>query len=74
MNESQIRAARESDAAAFLDLWGALDTETEFMLFEPNERKTTLKEQKLRLAASEQSNTQHVLVLEDPSERLANRA
>ena len=41
-----LRSAKETDAAGFLELWDCLDTETEFMLFEPNERKATLEGQK----------------------------
>jgi len=36
-----------------LSLWRALDSETEFMLYEPGERKVTLEEQKSQLARSE---------------------
>lgn len=60
-----VRAAIESDAAAFLDLWDALDSETEFMLFEPNERKATLEAQKSGLANAETSENVRILVLED---------
>ena len=50
MTKINLREAQESDAEAFLDLWDALDTETEFMLFEPGERKATLETQRTRLA------------------------
>jgi len=60
-----VRPAVESDAAQFVDLWDALDTETEFMLFEPGERKVTPDNQKLKLAASKNSVNNHILVLED---------
>ena len=70
MTKFHIRSAVKSDAAAFLDLWDALDTETEFMLFEPDERKATLDSQKSRLAASENSNNVHILVLEDTQNQL----
>jgi len=70
VNKLLIRPAVETDAAAFLKLWDALDTETQFMLFEPNERKKTLKEQQQTLAASEQSNQVHILVIDDPDNSL----
>jgi RimJ/RimL family protein N-acetyltransferase len=40
-----IREIRESDAAVFLALQRLLDQETAFMLYEPDERKTTLSQQ-----------------------------
>lgn len=40
-----IRAIRESDAAAFLALLRLLDRETSFMLYEPDERQTTVTQQ-----------------------------
>ncbi len=64
VTEISLRAARESDATAFLDLWDALDSETEFMLFEPGERKATLETQKTRLANASASDDVHILVLE----------
>jgi len=70
VTELKIRTATTSDAAAFLDLWDALDTETQFMLFEPNERKITLENQKSRLAESEQSNHVRILVLKDSTNNL----
>jgi RimJ/RimL family protein N-acetyltransferase len=65
MMETNLRPAAESDAAAFLDLWDALDSETEFMLFEPNERKATLDLQKSRLANADGSDNVQILVIED---------
>ena len=58
-----VRAAKESDAAAFLDLWDALDSETEFMLFEPNERQATLATQQSNLANAESSDNVQIFVL-----------
>ena len=68
MANLHVRQATESDAESFLDLWDALDTETEFMLFEPNERKATLESQKSRLANATESEYVHILVLEDTDE------
>ena len=41
----QIRMARESDAEASLRLLGRLDHETQFMMYEPEERTTTVEAQ-----------------------------
>ena len=49
MTNIQVRQAIESDASGFLGLCDALDTETEIMLFEPNERNETLESQKSKL-------------------------
>jgi|GEM_PF-618644 len=65
VTDIRIRPAVESDAERFLCLWDALDTETQFMLFEPDERKATLESQKSRLANAENSSYVHILVLED---------
>jgi len=65
-----VRQATESDAESFLDLWDALDTETEFMLFEPNERQATLESQKTRLAKAYNSENLRLLALEDSSENI----
>lgn len=60
-----VRAAQESDAAAFLDLWDTLDSETEFMLYEPNERQATLEATQSRLANAQNSEKAQIFVLED---------
>ncbi len=70
MTELQVRQSRETDAEAFLRLWEALDTETEFMLFEPNERGATLAEQKSRLVNADGSENVHIVVLEDTDENV----
>lgn len=62
--EINLRVAMESDAAAFLDLWNALDIETEFMLYEPDERKATLETQKTILANAAVSENVQILILE----------
>ena len=59
-----IREALESDAAALLDLWKALDAETEFMLYEPDERKATIETQKTILANASDSENVKILVLD----------
>ena len=70
MMETTLRPAAESDAAAFLDLWDALDTETEYMLFEPSERKATLGMQKSRLANANSSDNNQIFVIEDVAKGL----
>jgi len=45
-----IRPIREDDAAAFLELVHALDSETSFMLFEPGERPRDVDEQRRFIA------------------------
>jgi len=41
-----IRVIRESDAEEFLNLCKRIDAETFFMMFEPDERSTTVQEQR----------------------------
>lgn len=70
MSTLLIRQATESDAAGFLELWDYLDTETEYMLFEPDERKATLDAQQTRLANAASSPYAHIIVLEDNTKKL----
>jgi len=63
MNSLDVRPAVKEDAAPFLDLWNALDTETEFMLYEPNERKATLDSQQTMLSNASESDNVHIIVL-----------
>lgn len=70
MTQPEIRTALVSDAQAFLDLWDALDTETEFMLFEPNERQATLESQSKRLANAAESSHIQILVGHDAVENI----
>lgn len=44
-----IREIQESDAKLFLDLLKSLDNETNFMLYEPGERKSTLDDVRLQI-------------------------
>ncbi len=64
MPNIQVRQATEKDASSFLKLWDALDTETEFMLFEPGERKETLESQKNKLGKATDSENIRILVLD----------
>ena len=68
--EITLRPAAVSDATAFLDLWDALDSETEFMLFEPDERKATLESQESRLAHADGSKNNQVFVVEDVTKHM----
>ncbi|HET7628822.1 MAG TPA: GNAT family N-acetyltransferase [Bacillales bacterium] len=53
--EMEIREIRCEDAEAFLEMKKQLDRETEFMLYEPDERQTTLEEMRSQLKEAEQS-------------------
>lgn len=70
MNDVEVRQATVSDATSFLNLWDALDTETEFMLFEPNERQATLEAQKKNLANASNSENVRIFVLADSKENI----
>ena len=65
MDKLLLRRAAKEDAAKFLSLWEALDSETEFMLYEPGERKATLEQQASQLAISEKSKNAAIYVIED---------
>jgi len=69
MSDLVVRQAIESDAESFLDLWDALDSETEFMLFEPNERKANLESQKSKLKNAFDSENVRIIVLENTTHR-----
>ncbi|EPJ45230.1 MAG: hypothetical protein OFPII_29170 [Osedax symbiont Rs1] len=59
-----IRLVEITDAAALLVLFAKLDTETEFMLYEPGERKTTLAEQEKILTGFKQTSNKVMLIAE----------
>jgi len=65
MSNLLIRPALSSDAENFLRLWEILDNETQFLLFEPGERSTTLDQQQNRLSDAEDSDRVHILTLEN---------
>ena len=65
----QIRSSQPGDGAALLDLMMALDTETQFMMLEPGERKTTVAEQE-KIIASFQSTRERVMFVVEDSEQL----
>ena len=55
-----IRLIKENDAMQMLELFKKLDTETRYLLFEPEERKTSLQEQ--ALINKEFSNSDHKVI------------
>jgi RimJ/RimL family protein N-acetyltransferase len=63
-----IREAREEDAEAFLEHCTRLDNETRFMMLEPGERTTTVAQQRRRLRAIGQVDTQTILVADSDGE------
>ena len=60
-----IRQIRETDAGAFLALCKALDDETQFMLLEPGERQTTVKEQQDRIRGILSKDNHTILIAEN---------
>ena len=52
-----IRKAENKDAEQFLSMLKQLDKETKFMLYEPEERTTSIEETKARLENSEKSGS-----------------
>ena len=63
-----IREIREKDAAAFLTTQKAIDAETQFMLFEPGERRTTLAQMQEQIRRVLETDNQTLLVAEDDGE------
>ena len=59
-----IRSIREDDSENFLHLCQQLDQETQFMLFEPGERTTTLEEQRGRIQGLLTQANQNIFVAE----------
>jgi RimJ/RimL family protein N-acetyltransferase len=57
-----IREIEEQDAAAFLELCRLLDQQTKFMLFEPNERQTSVEDQLQRIRAIRGSHQENVWI------------
>ena len=60
-----VRTARESDAEALLRLLKRLDDETRFMMYEPGERTTTVREQEELLWSILASTNGAVLLAEE---------
>ena len=59
-----IRKIRENDAEQFLNLCKKLDVETQFMMFEPGERKTTPDEQRTQIEILLKQENQTIFVAE----------
>jgi RimJ/RimL family protein N-acetyltransferase len=57
-----IRQIKENDAEEFLNLCKKIDAETEFMMFEPGERPTTIKEQTDEIKDILSRNNQTILI------------
>jgi len=61
INGIVIREAVETDAAGFLAMWDVLDSETEFMMFEPGERQSDLNRQAARIKSAATSRHEYLL-------------
>ena len=64
--EANLRPARKRDARAFLALFRALDSESEFMMFEPGERPITPARMRARIAAAETGGRERLIVAVSP--------
>jgi ribosomal protein S18 acetylase RimI-like enzyme len=62
--EIEVREVHEGDAPAFLDLLTRIDAETDFMLLEAGERRTTVGEQRERITGFLSTDNQTILVAE----------
>lgn len=65
MSNLTIRPAVTDDAQSFLDMWRILDTETEFLLYEPGERELSFDQQRSRIANATDSDDVHILAVVD---------
>lgn len=65
-----VREIRESDAEKFLNLCKRIDQETQFMLLEPGERRTTVEEQYERIKTILSRDNQTILVAENNGQLL----
>ena len=63
-----IRTIRKSDAEQFLNLCKQLDADTQFMLIEPGERKTTLEEQRDQIDNLLRQENQRIFVTEQDNQ------
>lgn len=62
--EIEVREVHGGDAHAFLDLLTRIDAETDFMLLEAGERRTTVGEQRERITGLLSKDNQTILVAE----------
>ncbi|MCC3346010.1 GNAT family N-acetyltransferase [Psychrobacter sanguinis] len=65
-----IRHAEVSDAKSLLELFKQIDTETNFMLLEPDERTTTIEDQKKIIQDFAKSDTKAMIVAEENGDLL----
>jgi hypothetical protein len=63
-----IREAKESDARLLLELLTNLDKETNFMLYEPGERKSTIEDIQLQIRKA--SDTSSILLVAEENEKI----
>jgi RimJ/RimL family protein N-acetyltransferase len=63
-----IREAKESDARLLLELLTNLDKETDFMLYEPGERKSTIADIQLQIRKA--SDTSSILLVAEENEKI----
>ncbi len=63
-----LRKIRENDAEQFLNLCKKLDTETQFMMLEPGERKTTPEEQRTQIEILLKQENQTIFVAEQDNQ------
>lgn len=59
------RHIQVSDAARFLDLCLTLDHESDFMMYEPGERTTTVEDERARIQSIVKTSNQTIFVSED---------
>jgi len=65
MSHVCVRKVKLEDATSLVTLFHLLDVETSFMLFEPQERTTTVEQQQDRLKGFESSTTETMFVAEE---------
>jgi RimJ/RimL family protein N-acetyltransferase len=63
-----IREVKESDARLLLELLISLDKETDFMLYEPGERKSTIEDIQLQIRKA--SDTSSILLVAEENEKI----
>ena len=62
-----IREAKPCDAESIVKLFNKLDSETEYMLFEPGERKTTVQEQEKICKEFAESDNKIMFIVQNDS-------
>lgn len=64
----KVRQIKVDDAEKYMELYRKLDEETNFRLYEPNERKISLSDQKKEIEALSKSKNSIIIVAEDGDE------